>query len=130
LTRIFAILLLNEKTQELRFRFQLGILRSSRSADQSGRGVTGGRAVAAACLVDDVTAIRLHCRHFERAAELRYAGQQNRVIGESTGAREPGYFTEEHSRLLALVLSRIAAELKMRSLYPHYEAGTHSSAAQ
>src|ERR1700748_1371307 len=55
---IFAILLLNEKTQELRFRFQVGYPPefAERSRIKVGEGVTGRAAqLRQAILVDDVT---------------------------------------------------------------------------
>src|SRR5947209_187543 len=55
---IFAILLLNERTQELRFRFQLGYPRefAERARVKVGEGVTGQAAQRRdAVLVDDVT---------------------------------------------------------------------------
>jgi len=54
---IFAILLLNEKTQELRFRFQLGYPDdlADRARIKVGEGVTGKAAeLRHAVLVDDV----------------------------------------------------------------------------
>ncbi len=61
---IFAILLLNEKTQELRFRFQVGYPRevAERIRIKIGQGVTGQAAQRReAVLVDDVTKrSRLH----------------------------------------------------------------------
>src|SRR5437660_12046086 len=55
---IFAILLLNEKTQELRFRFQVGYPPEfSERKIKVGEGVTGKAAqLRQAILVDDVTA--------------------------------------------------------------------------
>src|ERR1700680_3698864 len=55
---IFAILLLNEKTQELRFRFQVGYPPEfiERNRIKVGEGVTGQAAqLRQAVLVDDVT---------------------------------------------------------------------------
>src|SRR5438270_7086166 len=55
---IFAILLLNEKTQELRFRFQVGYPPefTERSRIKVGEGVTGQAAqLRQAVLIDDVT---------------------------------------------------------------------------
>src|SRR5215475_14201013 len=55
---IFAILLLNEKTQELRFRFQVGYPAefTERGRLKVGEGVTGRAAqTKQAVLVDDVT---------------------------------------------------------------------------
>src|SRR5229473_7315394 len=55
---IFAILLLNEKTQELRFRFQVGYPPEfAERRIKVGEGVTGRAAqLRQAVLVDDVTA--------------------------------------------------------------------------
>src|ERR1700704_2992715 len=55
---IFAILLLNEKTQELRFRFQVGYPPEfAERRIKGGEGVTGRAAhLRQAGLVDDVTA--------------------------------------------------------------------------
>ena len=68
---IFAILLLNEKTQELRFRFQVGYPPefAERSRLKVGQGVTGKAAqLRQAILVDDVTQDpALHLRHSQRA---------------------------------------------------------------
>ena len=55
---IFAILLLNEKTQELRFRFQIGYPPefAERSRIKVGEGVTGQAAqLRQAVLIEDVT---------------------------------------------------------------------------
>src|SRR6201998_2901183 len=55
---IFAILLLNEKTQEMRFRFQVGYPPefAERTRVKVGEGVTGQAAqLRQAVLVDDVT---------------------------------------------------------------------------
>src|SRR5215467_5839630 len=55
---IFAILLLNERTQELRFRFQIGYPReyADRARIKVGQGVTGRAAqTRQAILVEDVT---------------------------------------------------------------------------
>src|ERR1017187_318849 len=55
---IFAILLLNEKTQELRFRFQVGYPAefAERSRIKVGEGITGQAAqTRQTILIDDVT---------------------------------------------------------------------------
>ena len=74
---IFAILLLNEKTQELRFRFQIGYPQqfAERARIKVGEGVTG-RAVQSrrAILIDDVTKrFHLHCRHSQCSLRTRGA---------------------------------------------------------
>jgi sigma-B regulation protein RsbU (phosphoserine phosphatase) len=120
---IFAILLLYEKTQELRFRFQVGYPTeiAERSRIKVGEGVTGLAAqTRQAVLVDDVTK---DSRYIEAVANVRSELAvplitKNRVIGViDIEAREPGYFTEEHRRLLTLVASRMAAGIENAQLY-------------
>ncbi|HSQ19934.1 MAG TPA: GAF domain-containing protein, partial [Blastocatellia bacterium] len=112
---IFAILLLNEKTQELRFRFQVGYPPefAERSRIKVGQGVTGIAAQSRQpVLIDDV---RKDPRYIEGVpnvcSELAIPLiTKNRVIGViDIEAREPGAFTEEHLRILTLVASRMAA---------------------
>ena len=96
---IFAILLLNEKTQELRFRFQVGYPPefAERSRIKVGEGVTGQAAQSRqAVLIDDVTK---DPRYIEAVPNVRSElaiplMTKNRVIGViDIEAREPGYFT-------------------------------------
>ena len=120
---IFAILLLNEKTQELRFRFQVGYPPefAERVRIKVGDGVTGLAAQERqAILINDVTsdtryiAAIPHVRS-ELAIPLT---TKNRVIGViDLEAREPGYFTEEHKRVLTLIASRMAAGIENAQLY-------------
>jgi sigma-B regulation protein RsbU (phosphoserine phosphatase) len=120
---IFAILLLNEKTQELRFRFQVGYPQeyAERARIKVGEGVTGQSAqLRQTIFVDDVTkdpryiaALPNVCS--ELAVPLI---AKNRVIGViDLEARTTGYFTEEHSRLLTLLASRIASGIENAQLY-------------
>ena len=120
---IFAILLLNEKTQELRFRFQIGYPPefAERTRIKVGEGVTGLAAQSRqAVLIDDV---RNDPRYIEAipnvCSELAIPLiTKNRVIGViDIEAREPGAFTEEHRRLLTLVASRMAAGIENAQLY-------------
>jgi sigma-B regulation protein RsbU (phosphoserine phosphatase) len=120
---IFAILLLNEKTQELRFRFQIGYPPdiAERTRIKVGEGVTGLAAqTRQAVLVEDVIS---DSRYIEAVANVRSELavpliSKNRVIGViDIEAREPGYFTEEHRRLLTLVASRMAAGIENAQLY-------------
>jgi sigma-B regulation protein RsbU (phosphoserine phosphatase) len=120
---IFAILLLNEKNQELKIRFQVGYPPEfvERTRIKVGEGVTGRAAqMRKAVLVDDVTADPKYIAavpnvRSELAVPLL---TKNRVIGViDLEAREPGYFTEEHSRLLTLVASRMAAGIENAQLY-------------
>jgi phosphoserine phosphatase RsbU/P len=120
---IFAILLLNEKTQELRFRFQIGyppdFAKTARV--KVGEGVTG-RAVELrqAILVDDVTSdpkyiAAIPSVRSELAVPLTTTHGLIGVI--DLEARKPGYFKEEHKRLLTLIASRMAAAIENAQLY-------------
>ncbi len=120
---IFAILLLNEKTQELRFRFQIGYPRefAERARLKVGEGVTGlAVQLRQSILINDVTqdpgyiaAIPNVCS--ELAVPLT---TKNRVIGViDLEARHQNYFNEEHKRLLTLIASRMAAGIENAQLY-------------
>jgi sigma-B regulation protein RsbU (phosphoserine phosphatase) len=120
---IFAILLLNEKTQELRFRFQVGYPEefTEKKRIKVGEGVTGQAAqLRQAVLIDDVTN---DPRYISAVPNVRSELAiplitKNRVIGViDLEAREPGYFTEEHQRVLTLVASRMAAGIENAQLY-------------
>lgn len=120
---IFAILLLNEKTQELRFRFQVGYPPefAEKARIKVGEGVTGRAAQSRdAVLVDDVTKDPAYISavpnvHAELAVPLI---TKNRVIGViDLESREAGYFTEEHRRVLTLIASRMAAGIENAQLY-------------
>ncbi len=120
---IFAILLLNERTQELRFRFQVGYAReyADRARVKVGQGVTGRAAqLRKALLVEDVTK---EPDYIEAVPNVRSELAvplivKNRLIGViDLEAREPGYFTEEHRRLLELIGSRMAVGIENAQLY-------------
>ena len=120
---IFAILLLNEKSQELRFRFQVGYPPefAERARVKVGEGVTGLAAQSRqAILVDDVTKDTRYIAAIpnvrsELAVPLTV---KNRVIGVmDLEARGLGYFKEEHKRLLTLLASRIASGIENAQLY-------------
>jgi sigma-B regulation protein RsbU (phosphoserine phosphatase) len=120
---IFGILLLNEKTQELRFRFQVGYARevADRLRIKVGEGVTGIAAQRReAILVDDVTkdpryiSAVPHVRS-ELAVPLIV---KNRLIGViDIESPLPNHFTEEHKRLLTLIGSRMAVGIENARLY-------------
>jgi len=120
---IFAILLLNEKSQELRIRFQVGYPPefAERARIKVGSGVTGQAAqLRQAVLIDDVTQ---DPRYIAAVPNVRSElavplTTKNRVIGViDLEAREPGYFNEEHKRLLTLIASRMAAGIENAQLY-------------
>ncbi len=120
---VFAILLLNERTHELRFRFQIGHVPevAEKIRVKVGEGVTG-RAVQdrRAVLVNDVTKDHSYIQavphvRSELAVPLI---TKNRVIGViDIEAPQPNYFKPEHARLLTLIASRIAVSIENARLY-------------
>jgi sigma-B regulation protein RsbU (phosphoserine phosphatase) len=111
---IFAILLVNEKTQEMRIRFQVGYARelAERMKIKIGQGVTGMAAQRGeAILVDDVSK---HPEYISAVPSVRSELAiplivKNRVIGVlNLEAQQANRFTEEHKRLLMLIGSRMA----------------------
>jgi sigma-B regulation protein RsbU (phosphoserine phosphatase) len=120
---IFSILLLNERTQELRFRFQIGHLPevADRIRVKVGQGITG-RSVKErrSILVDDVCKESDYIEALPRVrSELAVPLiTKNKAIGVlDLEAREPSYFKEEHARLLELIASRIAVAIENARLY-------------
>lgn len=120
--RIFAILLINDRTQELWMRFQIGHTPEvERTRLKMGRGIVGQAALQRrTLLVDDVT----QQEHYINAnPEVRSELAvplivKNRVIGVFDIESEiPAYFTEEHKRLLELVASRVAIAVENARLY-------------
>ena len=121
--RIFAILLLNEKTQELRFRFQVGYSRevAERLKIKVGEGVTGIAAQRReAILVHDVSK---DPRYISGVPNVRSELAvplivKNRLIGViDLESPLPNHFTEEHKRLLTLIASRMAVGIENARLY-------------
>ena len=120
---IFAILLLNEPRQELYVRFQVGYPPeiAERIRVKMGQGVTGRAAETRQTqLIDDVTREEFYIEaipnvHSELAVPLIV---KNRLIGViDIEARETGYFTEEHKRLLTLIASRMAVGIENARLH-------------
>lgn len=120
---IFGILLLNEKTQELYFRFSVGHSRevAERIRVKVGEGVTGVAAQRAeAVLVDDVAR---DPRYISAVPNVRSELAvpliiKNRVIGVlDIESPQPNHFTEEHKRLLTLIGSRMAVGIENARLY-------------
>jgi phosphoserine phosphatase RsbU/P len=120
---IFGILLLNEKTQELYFRFQVGYAReiAERMRIKVGEGVTGIAAQRReAILVDDVST---DPRYISAVPNVRSELAvpliiKNRLIGViDIESPQPNHFTEEHKRLLTLIASRMAVGIENARLY-------------
>jgi sigma-B regulation protein RsbU (phosphoserine phosphatase) len=120
---IFAILLVNEKTQDLRIRFQVG--HPSEAAERVrikiGEGITGLAAQRREpVLVNDVSKQPGYINSVnEVRSELAIPMiTKNKVIGViDIEAPQPNYFTEEHSRLLTVIASRVAIGIENARLY-------------
>lgn len=120
--RIFAILLINERAQDLRMRFQVGHAPEvERMRVKMGRGIVGQAALQRqSILIEDVT----KAEHYidvnpnvrsELAVPLIY---KNKVIGVlDIESETAGYFTLEHQRLIELVASRMAVAIENARLY-------------
>jgi len=120
---IFAILLLNEKTQDLRIRFQVGYPKevAERMRIKVGDGVTGLAAQRReAILVGDVAK---DGRYISAIPEVRSELAvpliiKNRVIGViDIESLQPDHFTEEYKQLLTLIASRVAVGIENARLY-------------
>ncbi len=120
--KIFAILLLNERTNELRMRFQIGHTpEAERLKIRLGRGVVGRAAEQReSVLLEDV---RLEENYISANPEVRSELAvplivKNRVIGVmDLQSEQVGYFQQEHQRLLQLTASRIAQAIENARLY-------------
>jgi sigma-B regulation protein RsbU (phosphoserine phosphatase) len=120
---VFAILLLNEKAQELRIRFQVGHPAdvAERIRIKVGHGVTGKAVeLREPVLVNDV---RSEENFINSAPGVRSELAvpliaKNKVIGVlDVEAAQPDAFNEEHVRLLTLFASRIAVGIENARLY-------------
>jgi sigma-B regulation protein RsbU (phosphoserine phosphatase) len=120
--RIFAILLVNDRTGELRMRFQTGHTPEvERMRIKLGRGIVGTAAAShKSILVEDVRKAENYIDanpdvQSELAVPLIV---KNRVVGVIDIQSEyPAYFTEEHQRLLELTASRMAVAVENARLY-------------
>jgi phosphoserine phosphatase RsbU/P len=120
--RIFAILLMNDRTHELRVRFQIGhTLQVERLHIPQGRGVVGQVALTRqAVLLNDVSQSDFY---FEVNPDVRSELAvpliaKNRLIGVlDIESEQAGYFRPEHLRLLTLTASRIAQAIENARLY-------------
>ena len=120
--RIFAILLLNDKTHELRMRFQTGHTPEvERMRIKVGRGIVGRAAAERrSVLIEDVSKEENYIVanpnvRSELAVPLVV---KNRVIGIiDLQSEQAGYFTAEHQRLLELTASRMAVAVENARLY-------------
>jgi len=120
--RIFAILLVNDRTRELRMRFQIGHTpEAERLRIKIGQGIVGQVAQERhAILINDVTKAENYINanpgvRSELAVPLIV---KNRVIGViDIQSEQPNYFSPEHMRLLQLTASRIGGAIENARLY-------------
>jgi phosphoserine phosphatase RsbU/P len=120
--RIFAILLVNDRTRELRVRFQIGhTTQVERLHIPMGRGVVGQVALTRQpVLLNDITASEIYVQvNPEVRSELAVPLiAKNRLIGVlDIESEQAGYFRPEHLRLLTLTASRIAQAIENARLY-------------
>ncbi len=119
---IFAILLKNDRTHELRVRFQIGhTIQVERLHIPPGRGVVGQVALTRQpVLLNDVTTSEAYFEvnpmvRSELAVPLIV---KNRLIGVmDIESEQANYFRPEHMRLLTLTASRIAQAIENARLY-------------
>jgi sigma-B regulation protein RsbU (phosphoserine phosphatase) len=120
--RIFAILLLNDRTHELRMRFQIGhTAQIERTRFPVGAGVVGQVALTRQpILLNDVSTSQHYISvnpgvRSELAVPLI---AKNRLIGVmDLESEQADYFRPEHLRLLTLTASRIAQAIENGRLY-------------
>ena len=119
---IFAILLENDRTHELRVRFQIGhTVQVERLRIPPGQGVVGQVALTRQpVLLNDVTQSKAYVQvnpdvRSELAVPLIV---KNRLIGVmDIESEQADYFRPEHLRLLTLTASRIAQAIENARLY-------------
>ncbi len=120
--RIFAILLLNERTNDLRMRFQIGHTPEiERIKIRMGQGVVGRAAEhRTSILLEDV---RNESNYISANPDVRSELAvplivKNRVIGViDLQAEQVGYFQPDDLRLLELTASRVAQAIENARLY-------------
>jgi sigma-B regulation protein RsbU (phosphoserine phosphatase) len=120
--RIFAILLVNDRTHELRMRFQIGHTPEvERTRVPIGKGIVGQVALTRQpILLNDVSAAENYVPanpqvRSELAVPLI---AKNRLIGVmDIESEEAGYFRPEHLHLLTFTASRIAQAIVNARLY-------------
>jgi phosphoserine phosphatase RsbU/P len=120
--RIFAILLVNDRSQELWMRFQVGHAPElERLRIKIGKGIVGQAAAERRSIrVDDVSKVENYI-HTNPEVQSELAIPlivKNKSIGVlDLESVQLGAFTEDHQRLLELVASRMAVAIENARLY-------------
>lgn len=120
--KIFAILLLNDRTNELRIRFQIGHTpQVTRTRIPLGKGVAGQVALTRQpLLLNDVTQEENYIpANPEVRSELAVPLiAKNRLIGVlDIESEQAGYFRDEHLHVLTMTASRLAQAIENARLY-------------
>ncbi len=120
--RIFSILLLNDRTNELRMRFQIGHTpETQRMRFPLGKGIVGQVALTRQpVLINDVTKVKGYIpANPNVCAELAVPLiAKNRLIGVmDLESEQADFFKPEHLHLLTLTASRIAQAIENARLY-------------
>jgi phosphoserine phosphatase RsbU/P len=120
--RIFAILLVNDRSHDLRIRFQIGHLpETERMRIPIGKGVTGQVALTRLpILINDVSKSPFYITvNPEVRSEMCVPLiAKNRLIGVmDLESEQADYFRPEHLRLLTITASRIAQAIENARLY-------------
>ncbi len=120
--KIFAILLLNDRTQDLRMRFQIGHTpETERTRVPLGKGVVGQVALTRQPIrLNDVSTSSDYIpANPEVRSELSVPLiAKNRLIGVlDIESEQANYFRDEHLHLLTLTASRIAQAIENARLY-------------
>ena len=120
--RIFAILLLNDRTHELRIRFQIGHTPEvQKMRIPVGKGIVGQVALTREpLLINDVSSIEgyIPANPVVRSELAVPLIAKNRLIGVmDLESEEANYFRPEHMHLLTLTASRIAQAIENARLY-------------
>jgi sigma-B regulation protein RsbU (phosphoserine phosphatase) len=120
--RIFAIFLLNERTHELRMRFQIGHTpQVERMRIPVGKGVAGQVALTRQpILLNDVSKADYYVSaNPEVRSELAVPLiAKNRLIGVlDIESEQPDFFRDEHLNVLTMTASRIAQSIENARLY-------------
>jgi phosphoserine phosphatase RsbU/P len=119
---IFAIFLLNERTHELRMRFQIGhTLKVERTRIPMGKGVVGQVALTRQpLLLNDISQAEYYIDAIpEVRSELAVPLiAKNRLIGVmDIESEQTNFFREEHLNVLTMTASRIAQSIENARLY-------------
>ncbi len=120
--RIFAIFLLNERSRELRMRFQIGhSAEVERTRVPIGKGVVGQVALTRqSMLLNDVSTADFYMNaNPEVRSELAVPLiAKNRLIGVmDIESEQLGFFREQHLHVLTMTASRIAQAIENARLY-------------